>query len=59
MPSQSLNEDPHVPWIAVNLLSTMMETAHCTCMAVLRELCPHIGAILFKIKAAVRFGYSN
>ena len=32
MPSQRLNEDPHVPWIAVNSLRTMIETAHyCTC----------------------------
>ena len=56
---QRLNEDPHVPWIAVNSLSTMIETAHCTCMAGLGESCSHIGAILFKIEAAVRAGYTQ
>ena len=30
MPSQRLNKGPPVPWIAVNSLSTMIETAHCT-----------------------------
>ena len=51
--------NPHVPWIAVNSLSTMIETAHCTCMAGLGESCSHIGAILFKIEAAVRAGYTQ
>ena len=59
MPSQRLNKDPPVPWIAVNSLSTMIETAHCTCMAGLGESCSHIGAILFKIEAAVRAGYTQ
>ena len=30
-----------------------------TCMTGLRESCSHIGAILFKIKAAVRAGYTK
>ena len=30
MPSQRLNKGPPVPWIVVNSLSTMIETAHCT-----------------------------
>ena len=59
MPSQRLIEDPRVPWIAVNSLSTMIETAHCSCMAGLGESCSHIGAILFKIEAAVRAGYTK
>ena len=50
MPSQRLNEDPHVPWIVVNSLSTMIETAHCTCMAGLGESCSHIGAILWRLQ---------
>ena len=56
---QRLNEDPHVPWIVVNSLSTMIETAHCTCMAGLGKSCSHIGAILFKIEAAVSAGYTK
>ena len=56
---QRLNEDPHVPWIAVNSLSTMIETAHCTCMAGLGESRSHIGATLFKTEAAVRAGYTK
>ena len=54
MPSQWLNEDPHVPWVAINSLTIMIETAHCTCMAGLGESSSHIGAILFKIEPAVR-----
>ena len=38
MPSQRLNEDPHLPWIAVNSLSTMTETAHRTCMTGLENI---------------------
>ena len=59
MPSQRLNKDPHAPWIAINSLSTMIETAHCTCMTGLGEPCSNIGAMLFKIEAAVRAGYSK
>ena len=59
MPSQPLNEDLHVTWIAVNSQSTMIETAHCTCMTGLGESCSHIGAMLFKIEAAVRAGYTK
>ena len=48
MPSQPLKEDLYVQWIAANSLSTGIETADCTYMAGLGELCSHIGAILFK-----------
>ena len=48
MPSQPLNEDLYVQWIAANSLSTGIETADCTYMAGLGELCSHIGAVLFK-----------
>ena len=33
---------------------TSVETAYCTCMAGLGELWSHIGALLFKLEAAVR-----
>ena len=34
MPSQRLNENPHLPWIAIKSRWTSVETAHCTCMEV-------------------------
>ena len=34
MPSQRLNENPHLPWIAIKSRGTSVETAHCTCMEV-------------------------
>ena len=54
MPSQRLNDNPHMPWVAINLKGTSVEMAHCTCMAGLGESCSHIGALLFKLKAAIR-----
>ena len=33
MPSQRLNENPHLPWVAKKLRGITVETAHCTCMA--------------------------
>ena len=59
MPSQQLNKDQHVPWTAVNSLSTIIETAHCTCVAGLGESCSHISVICFKIEGAVRAGYTK
>ena len=38
-----LNENPHLPWVAINLRGTSVETTYCTCMAGLGELCSHIG----------------
>ena len=43
MPSHILNENPHLPWVAVNLRGTSVETTYCTCMTGLGELCSHIG----------------
>ena len=43
MPSQRLNENPHLPWVAINLRGTSVETAHCTCMAGLGESCSTLG----------------
>ena len=43
MPSQRLNESPHLPWVAINLRGTSVEAAHCTCMAGFGESCSHIG----------------
>ena len=59
MPSQRLNENPHLPWVAINLRGTSVETAQCTCMAGLGEPCSHIGALLSKLEAAVRAGFTK
>ena len=54
MPSQRPYENPHLPWIVINLRGTSVETAHCTCMTGLGESCSHNGALLFKLESAVR-----
>ena len=59
MPSQRLNENPHLPWVAINLRETSAETAYCTCMACLGESSSYIGALLFKLEAAVRTGFTK
>ena len=58
-PSQRLNDKPHTPWVAINRVTTSVMNAHCTCMAGLGESCTHIGALLFKIEAAVRAGFTR
>ena len=45
MPSQCLNDECHVPWVAVCTESTNIITAHCTCMDGLGESCAHVGAV--------------
>ena len=59
MPFQRLNENPHLPWIAINLRRVSVETVHCTCMAGLGELCSRIGLLLFKLEAAVRASFTK
>lgn len=59
LPSQRVSEQPHTPWVAINIASTNVINAHCTCMAGLGESCTHIGALLFKIEAAVRAGFTR
>ena len=58
-PSQRLNENPHLPWVSINLRRTSVETAHFTCMAGLGESCSHIVALLFKLEAAARAGFTK
>jgi hypothetical protein len=58
-PSQRLNDEPQTPWVAINRVTTSVMNAHCTCMAGLGESCTHIGALLFKIEAAVRAGFTR
>ena len=59
MPSQELNENPHLLWVAINLKGISVETAHCTCMARLGESCSHIVVSLFKLEAAARAGFTK
>lgn len=59
-PSQRVNDECHTPWVALSMNDTVHITAaHCSCMAGLGESCTHIGALLFKIEAAVRSGYTR
>ena len=59
MISLRLNEKPHFPWVAINLRGTSVETAHRPCIASLGESCSHIGALLFKLEATVRTGFTK
>ncbi|XP_041371313.1 uncharacterized protein LOC121384798 [Gigantopelta aegis] len=57
-PSQRLNDEPHHPWAALST-DGAVAVAHCDCMAGLGESCSHIAALLFKVEAAVRLGYTS
>ncbi|XP_001624269.3 LOW QUALITY PROTEIN: uncharacterized protein LOC5503168 [Nematostella vectensis] len=57
--SQRLSEDALRPWVAIKKDGTVSMCAHCNCMAGIGESCSHIGALLFKIEAAVRLGYTK
>ncbi|KAL3888060.1 hypothetical protein ACJMK2_000442 [Sinanodonta woodiana] len=57
-PSWRVTEEPHHPWVAVTNEGRVI-AAHCDCMAGLGESCSHVGALLFKIEAAVRNGYTR
>ena len=57
-PSYRVTEKPHHPWVAVSSEGKVL-AAHCDCMAGLGESCSHIAAVLFKIEAAVRGGYTT
>ena len=51
--SQRINETPLKPWVII-ANDGQVCCAHCTCMAGIAEACTHVGALLFKIEAAVR-----
>ncbi|XP_063963770.1 uncharacterized protein LOC129270480 [Lytechinus pictus] len=57
-PSWRVTESPHHPWIATTVDGVVV-AAHCDCMAGLGESCSHIAALLFKMEAAVRMGYTS
>ena len=58
-PSQRLNERLHQAWVALTVNEATVIAAHCSCMADLDESCSHIAALLFKIEAAVRSGFTR
>ncbi|XP_041373282.1 uncharacterized protein LOC121386449 [Gigantopelta aegis] len=58
-PSQSVTKKPHEPWVCLDKKQGYVISAHCTCMAGLGEACSHIAAVLFKIEAGVKLGFSK
>jgi len=57
-PSWRVTEEPHHCWVAVNDSGSVL-AGHCDCMAGLGESCSHVAAVLFKLEAAVRLGYTS
>lgn len=53
-----VNDIPHHSWICISSDGVII-AAHCDCMAGLGESCSHVAALLFKIEAAVRLGYTS
>lgn len=52
-PSFRVSEEPHHPWVATTDSGRVI-AAHCDCMAGLGETCSHVGALLYKLEAAMR-----
>ena len=59
MPTQRLNENPYLPWVAINLRQTSVVMAHCPSMAGLGESCSQIRALIFKLEAVVRAEFTK
>ncbi|XP_038066943.1 uncharacterized protein LOC119736969 [Patiria miniata] len=57
--SQSLTKPPVSTWIMINKSTGSVVAAHCMCMAGLGEACSHIAAVMFKLEAANRLGYTS
>ncbi|KAJ8964484.1 hypothetical protein NQ314_004771 [Rhamnusium bicolor] len=53
MHSQRLHEKLLSPWIICKKEGSII-SAHCDCVAGLREVCTHVAAVLFSIDEAVR-----
>ena len=53
--SQRANNPLLTTWVLCEEDGTI-ESAHCTCMAGLCEVCSHVGAILFYLESAARVG---
>ena len=46
-------------WLLKKLRGTSVETTQCACMTGLGQSCSHIGALLFKLEATVRAGFTK
>ncbi|XP_065668508.1 uncharacterized protein LOC136088543 isoform X1 [Hydra vulgaris] len=57
-PSYRTTDECHKPWVALKSDGTVL-AGHCNCMAGLGETCSHVGAVLYKIEAAVRVGLTS
>nr|XP_047144212.1 uncharacterized protein LOC124817832 [Hydra vulgaris] len=57
-PSYRTTDKCHKPWVALKSDGTVL-AGHCNCMAGLGETCSHVGAVLYKIEAAVRIGLTS
>jgi len=58
IPSQRVSKKPYDAWVCVDGNGTV-KCAHCTCMAGLGQVCVHIAAVLFKVEAAVKLGFTK
>jgi len=56
-PSFRVSVQPHHPWVSTTDEGRVI-AGHCDCMAGLGETCSHVGALLYKIEAAVCLGYT-
>ena len=57
-PSMRVNDVPHHPWIAVKC-DGMVMAGHCDCLAGLGDSCSNVAALLFKLEAVVRLGFTS
>ena len=51
--SQRMNDSSLNPWLVIERDGSVVN-AHCSCMDGIGEVCSHVGALLFSIKAAVK-----
>lgn len=58
MPSQRLSQPPYETWVCLNGKGDI-HAAHCKCMAGLGQVCVHVAALLFKVEAGVKLGYTS
>ncbi|CAC5387151.1 unnamed protein product [Mytilus coruscus] len=57
-PSQSVRNEPHDVWLAVNN-ENEIQVSWCSCIAGLAQTCNHVIAVLYKIEFATNMGYND
>ena len=57
IPSQRVTKKPYEAWVCVSN-NGHVKSAHCQCMAGLGQVCVHVAAVLFKVEAAVKYGFT-